>query len=302
MAQFTPAQLAQIRANQLARQKANADKAAANAIALKAQQLANQQAAAAVRLAKQQEQDAIRLANQQAAAQRAANAAAQRQDKVATQVAINAQKSATAVSNQITNFQTLLLSQIASAGKNALSPGFQARFSSEQSQFARNIALKGGAYTPLDLAGVSPIVQNSILANQGIGLTNASSAAQLNALAQLYRGGAVANQIVSQQPGGTSVVTPTPIPVVSNVPSFTPIPTSVNITTPSYTPPSQLPDIATGGGGAGTITIPSIDSSGGGVGSSSPSPSSTIGGIDTTTLLLIGGGIVAVILLTKKKK
>jgi hypothetical protein len=262
--------------------------AQANALISAQRRIATTDAQGVAKLARQQAADAIKAANAQA-----------HQDRVAAVVAKNAEISATAVANQITNFQTHIEALVAQAGKGVLTPAFQARIAALQQQFATNIRKKGGAYTPLDLAGISPILQNSLLANQGVGLTNFSAANQSNAVADLYRNGSVAAVLGGGNSGGTPSDNGTP-----GTPTSIGSPTSLGISTPpsagttapdgTFIPPVVSPTFTTGGdsggGGGGSIGGGSIGGSLGG--------SSLIAGIPDA--VIYGALGIVVILLLKK--
>lgn len=238
-------------------------------------------------------------------AQVVADNAAAHQVRVAGVVQKNAVTSASAVATQITNFQTHLEALVAQAGKGALTPAFQANFDAIQQQFAKNIAAKGGSYTPIPLAAIAPIVQNSILAGQGVGLTNAAAAAQANALAALYTSGALATYLKgtsapgTNAPGGTGD-NGTPAPPVAPT-----SPTNVTGGTLLPTDPASLggaanPVLSSDGGGGG-ISLPvssPVDTSG----DTSGAVATGFLGLTNTQLIVGAGAIIGVIYLIKNHK
>lgn len=300
--------------------KANAAKTAAalaaaqNRAAIAAQQAALQQQkianAAAVKAANAAARGQKQIAATQTLETKVQGVLTVKQQNAANLVALRGQNAAQRVSNDITNFNTSLLNKVAGAGASVLTPQFQAQFEQEQAAFATHIGTLGGAYTPVSLIALAPQLQNSILAQQGIGLTNLPTATQENALANLYATGAVAQAIESESGGptgtGTVITAGATIP-----PSISGNPTGITSVTPGattvpgvidtgagvvggtdYVPPVTVPQIAAALTPASSTPIAGATIFGGALGLSD----------DEWFVVLIGGGAVLFLVLQKKHK
>lgn len=296
-----PGNLTIAQANALIAAK-NATARAVATAAANQQKIAN---ATAVKVANAAARGAKQLAATQTLEAKVQGVLTVRQQNADNLVALRGQNAAQRVSNNITNFSTKLLNQVANNGAKVLTPAFQTTFDAEQAAFANSIQKQGGAYTPIQLVDIAPQLQNSILANQGIGLTNAPTAAQQNALGNLYTSGAIAQALA----GNAAVANGTQTGSAAGT-----VPTGTIATNPagvtSVTP--------------GTVTVPGVISPGAGVvggvdfvppvtpaqvaAALAPAPAASIfGGAlgltdDEWFVVILGGGVVGFLVLSKKHK
>lgn len=282
------------------------NRAAAQAAAAAAK-AANAEAQAQIQQQNAANRAAANLAKLQLQQQNAANAQALRQANTVALVQANATKTETAVANQIAAFQSHLLALVAQAGKNILNPAKQAQLNNLQTQFAKSIAAKGGAYVPIDLAAISPDLQNSILAQQGVGLTNAGSAQQANALASLYESGAIAQYL--QGAGTVSSTGDNGAPGTPTVPNPALAPPSISgVNIPSTSPANTSGDAGlagllatlaaqgqTSGAVGGSVPVASpVDLSG--AGTVTPTATATgLFGLSDTELAIITIGLIGLV-------
>lgn len=231
---------------------------------------------------------------------------------------------ATRIASLIANAQKAALNFVAAHGRNILSPAVQQQYNTQQTHLQAGIVAAGGSYSIPPLAGISPDIQNQQLALAGVGLTNAASAAAINAqvagfneytsnvAAATAANAALQTQLAiaqadaeSTQAYGTPGLTPPPNAVVAP-PALGQSPTTPATIADGVSSSSPPGTVVSPTIGSGAITSGSVVGSGGGgtasppvySGGASAAPAgSWISGLSNAEVLVGAGAIIGGVIL-----